>query len=93
MQQIILEGKEFQGIKIPTQNSAILVIKAKNGFLGCGYINVEAADKLGDAVAIVTGVKDFHDMLNAKVIKISKRAEGLGIKKGISGKQALIKLS
>jgi len=39
--------------------------------------------------AIVTGVKDFDDMLTAKVANASAAAQQLGIKIGITGAEAI----
>ncbi|MCK5023856.1 MAG: YunC family protein [Candidatus Aenigmarchaeota archaeon] len=86
-------GKEFKSYSIPTTNTFVLIIAAENGFLGCGYINVEVANKVGDICAIVTGVKTIDDMLVAKVIAVSDAAAELGIEVGITGKEALILMS
>ncbi len=89
-EKIILEGCEFEGYKISTGNGAFLVIKGPAGFLGCGYVNIEAANKLGDCAAIVTGVKSFEDMFAAKVVKVSNKAAEMGIREGITGQEALL---
>ena len=88
-----LEGKEYTACSIPTPKTVILIIGAENGFLGCGYLNVEVADRIGDVCAIVTGVKTPDDMLSAKVIAVSKAAAKLGVKVGITGKEALLLMS
>jgi uncharacterized protein YunC (DUF1805 family) len=88
-----LEGSEFTAYSIPTTNTSILIIGAKKGFLGCGYLNVEIANKVNDICAIVTGVKTPDDMLEAKVVGLSNAAIELGIKKGMSGKEALLLMS
>lgn len=71
----------------------LLIIKAKNGILGCGYVNVEVCNRTGDACAIVTGVNQFEEMLTASVVAISENAAKLGINIGDSGKSALHKLA
>jgi len=43
--------------------------------------------------AIVTGVKTPDDMLSAKVIAASNAAAKLGIKEGMTGKEALLFMS
>jgi len=88
-EQISLEGKSFEGISIPTSKANLLMIKSSLGFLGCGYFNIEVANKLGEAVALVTGVKTFEDMLNANVFALSSEAAHLGIKPGMKGREAL----
>lgn len=87
------EGKEFTAYSIPTNNTFVLMIGAENGFIGCGYINVEVANRVGDVCAIVTGVKTPDDMLSAKVIAASNAAAKLGIKEGMTGKEALLFMS
>ena len=84
---------EFTAHSIPTNNTFILVISAEKGFLGCGYLNVEVANKVGDVCAIVTGVKNPDDMLSANVIAVSEAAAEMGIKEGMTGKEALILMS
>jgi uncharacterized protein YunC (DUF1805 family) len=92
MEKIVIDGNEFEGFCIATENASILMIKAPHGFLGCGYFNIETADKLLEHVAIVTGVKSFDDMLDAEVVKCSNSAETVGIRKGLTGREALLKM-
>ena len=87
------EGKEFTAYSIPTNNTFVLIIGAENGFLGCGYLNVEVANKVCDVCAIVTGVKTPDDMLDAKVIAVSEAAAKLGVTEGMTGKDALLLMS
>ena len=90
MEQLILDGKEFRGDIIPLKTSAVLLIQGSNGMLGCGYLSTETADKLGHALAIVTGVASFDDMLAAKVVRMSAAAAALGVTVGMTGKDALM---
>lgn len=76
-------------LKLDFGNAPILIIKARKGFVGCSYLSIETADRIDDAVAIVAGVSSFDDVLNAKVIKVSRKASDLGLKPGISGREAL----
>ena len=89
MEKITVNGKEFEGYDIPLYGCSLLVIKGGKGFLGCGYLNLETAEKLGHALAVVTGVKDFGDMEEAKVVKVSSKAAELGIQPGMTGREAL----
>lgn len=86
-------GKDYKTYSIPTNNSNVLIIAAENGFLGCGYINVETANHVGDVCAIVTGVKTPEDMLEAHVVSMSHAAAELGVKEGMIGTEALILMS
>lgn len=91
-EKIVIDGCEFEGYKIATQNGNFLIIKGPAGFLGCGYVNIEAANRLGDRVAIVTGVKTFESMFSAQVIKVSHKAAEAGIMEGMTGQEALLKM-
>ena len=92
MEKIDLEGNLLEGYAIPTGNTALLLIKAKNGFLGCGYVSLETAERVGDAAVIVSGVKNFDDMLAAKVKAMSSAAAAHGVTAEMTGRQALLKL-
>ena len=49
METVNLEGNLLEGYTIPTENTVILLVKAPQGFLGCGYFSLETAEKVGDA--------------------------------------------
>ena len=93
MKKIIVDKYEFEGYRIPTQSANILLIKAKHGFLGCGYFSIDTANRLQETVAIVSGVQTYDDMLNATVVNVSAAAEKNGIIKGMSGLDALLKMA
>lgn len=92
MEKINIEALDLTGYTIPTPHASLLVIRAPKGILGCGYINIAVADKLADAAAIVTGVKNFQDMLQAEVKAVSEAAASLGITPGMTGLEALKKM-
>lgn len=68
----------------------MLMINSKCGMLACGYIKVETADKLGDALAIVTGVNNYEQMLEKPVVaaSIRRRPSASGLE--CSGREALL---
>jgi len=72
-----------------TLAAPLLIARGGKGMLACGYINPATCDKTGEACAIVTGVKGFDDMLEAKVVAVSRAAAGLGVQVGLSGREAL----
>ena len=92
MDTIQLDGNTLDAITFATQNTKILVIRAPRGLLGCGYISTETAAKVGDALAVVSGVANYEDMLAAVVKAVSPAAEALGIRPGMTGRAALLKL-
>ena len=90
MDRIEIDGLEFSGTTVELLQGKLLLIQGKIGMLGCGYLNLSVADKLGSAMAIVSGVKCYDDMLAAKVAGVSERAAACGVKVGMSGKEALL---
>ena len=92
MDTVQLDGNSLDAITFATQNTRILVIRAAHGLLGCGYISAETAAKVGDALAVVSGVANYDDMLNATVKAVSPAAEALGIRPGMTGRDALLKM-
>lgn len=89
MDKVVFNGKTYMGYTIPTTNASMLVISAKSGMLACGYVKTETADKLGDVLAIVTGVNSYADMAAKPVVAVSKAAEAMGVKLGMAGADAL----
>ena len=92
MDAVQLDGNKLDAITFATQNTKILVIRAARGLLGCGYVSVDTAAKVGDALAIVSGVSSYEDMLHASVKAVSPAAEALGVRPGMTGRDALLKM-
>ena len=55
----------------------------------CGFLNIEAAEKLGVAAAMVSGVKTFEDLLIAEVKAATLKAKNAGVDLGMRGSEAL----
>lgn len=90
MDKIEIDGLEFSGTTVELLQGKLLIIQGKTGMLGCGYFNLAVADKLGSAMAIVSGVKCYDDMLAATVAGVSAKAAEAGVKVGMSGREALL---
>ena len=93
VEKLDVEGKGVLGLKVELPSSPpLLLIVGNKGFIMCGYLNIEVAEKLQVAAAIVSGVKNFDDVLNAEIKAVTSRAKELGINVGLKGKEALKKL-
>lgn len=90
MNRIAIDGIEFACMQVPTAKTNVLLIQAMGGFLGCGYFDVAVANRVGDAVAIVAGVKTVEEMLSAAVTRLSDRAREAGVREGMTGREALL---
>ena len=93
VEKLDVEGKGILGLKVELPDSPpLLLIVGDKGFIMCGYLNIEVAEKLQVAAAVVSGVKNFDDVLNAEIKAVTSRAKELGINVGLKGKEALKKL-
>ncbi|MCX8182490.1 MAG: YunC family protein [Candidatus Methanomethyliaceae archaeon] len=85
-----MENTNAIGIKISVPEAPpLILIRGRKGVIFCGYLNPEVAERVGLAAAIVSGVKTFEEILEKPVVYSTKKAKELGIKPGISGKEAL----
>jgi uncharacterized protein YunC (DUF1805 family) len=83
IEKIVIKGKTFEGM-ISTFNDLppLVLIKGDKGFVMCGYLNIDAAERLGAAAAVVSGVKSFEDVLNAEIKSATNKAKSLGVEPG-----------
>jgi uncharacterized protein YunC (DUF1805 family) len=85
-----IDGKSFMGLRTDLPDSPpLLLIMGEKGFVMCGFLNVESAEKLGVTAAVVSGVKTFDDVLNGQVKAVTSKAKNLGIEVGMKGADAL----
>jgi len=87
---IRVDGKTCTGMRTDLPNSPpLLLIAGEKGFLMCGFLNMESAEKLEVAAAVISGVKTFEDVLNGQVKAATTKAKALGVEVGMKGTDAL----
>lgn len=87
------DGKSFQGIKSTIPGGPpLLLIKGEKGFVMCGYLDADVAERVGLAAAIVTGVSSFEDVLNAEIKVTTSKAKELGLEPGQIVREVIGKL-
>jgi len=85
-----VDGKSCLGLRVDLPDSPpLLLIIAEKGFVMCGFLNMEAAERLGVAAAMVSGVKTFEDVLAAEVKAVTSKAKSFGVEVGIVSAEAL----
>ena len=89
MDEISFEGKSYVVVKEEIGNVPLIIVKAKNGYIACSYIDKQTAEKVGDIAAFVSGVRTLDDLKRAKIRDATTWAEDLGIREGMSVKKAL----
>ncbi len=92
IEQIPLKKETALGIKIDLGKAPLLLIKVKKGYIMCGYLNIEAANSLGDIAGRIRGVKNFEEMLQSRVVEVTENAIKLGLNPGITGSEFLERL-
>lgn len=92
VRMVEIEDKRAIGVKIELETAPFIMIRADNGVLSCGFINIEAAERIGIAAAMVSGVNTFEDVLEASVKALTTQARKRGIEENMSGREALLKL-
>lgn len=83
--------KTATGIEVQLPEAPMVLVLGKKGYLMCGYLNLEAADKFKAVCAIVRGVQNVQEILSKPVVSSSLRARRLGVRPGMKGISALKK--
>jgi len=83
-------NKTCVGVKVELPDSPpLLLVIADKGFVMCGFLNVDVAEKLSIAAATVSGVKNFEDVLDGEVKAVTSKAKNLGVDVRMKGADAL----
>src|SRR5579872_6471706 len=69
-------------------------ILTEAGIVGCGIYDLQTAAEFGQAIAICKGTPakplvEPEDLFDSKIVGATPRAEAMGIRKGITGKEAV----
>ena len=64
------------------------------GLVGCAIFDVKVAAEFGDAVAVAKGeperpLVEPEDLLDAEIVAASPKAEALGVRVGMTGREAV----
>jgi len=87
--EIIINGQTVKGHEIQLKNAKFISIIAKNGYIMCGYLNMDTANKFSDCAVIIKGVNSIDEMLTKEVFSISKTSDAIGVKPGMTGLDAI----
>lgn len=88
--EIKIKNSVFKGIEMDlSKDSSLLVITGDKGYVMCGYLNINTAQKRNDVACVVTGVKTIEDVLNSKIVALTSAAQKLGISMGMEVKKVL----
>ncbi|MEW6075852.1 MAG: DUF1805 domain-containing protein [Candidatus Omnitrophota bacterium] len=67
----------------------LIVLKGQKGYVMCGYLNMQAAERFEEAAVMITGVSSISGALKSSVHSCSPAAAQLGIRPGQPIREAL----
>ena len=82
------------GISNRWQHGQYCTILTEAGLVGCGIYDVKTAAEFGQAVAIARGTPaqplvEPEDLFDAKIVDLTPQAGQLGIRTGMTGREAV----
>ena len=85
-----IDDKVAVGLRVDLPDSPpLLLIVGRTGFVMCGFLNIDTAERLSVTAAMVSGVKTFDDVLEAEIKAATSKAQTKGIRVGMKGKEAV----
>jgi len=93
VRKLDVRGKSLLGLEVDIPNSppAVMIIGEK-GFAMCGFLNIEAADRVGVAAVMASGVRSVEDLLNSRVAGATSKALEMGVNIGERVEESLFKM-
>ncbi|HDL09870.1 MAG TPA: DUF1805 domain-containing protein [Candidatus Omnitrophica bacterium] len=74
--------KQVEAFQLKLFSRNLIVIKGSKGYIMCGYLDMDTAEKLGEVAVRISGVNTISQALKGNVESCSKNAHRLGIYKG-----------
>ena len=73
-------------------------IQTPRGVVGCGIFDIAVANEFNMAFAIAKGtpahpLREPEDLFDAKIVAVSRAAERLGVSPGMTGREAVAKMT
>ncbi|MFH5780653.1 YunC family protein [Heyndrickxia oleronia] len=96
IEPITIHGHTFIATTVKLPKTTLLTVSNDQGYIMCGALDVRLLnEKLTDRKIIAgraVGVKSIEELLESPLESITIEAENRGIKKGMIGKDALLKM-
>jgi len=88
----IVNGKKVEGFCLPVPPSRLIFLTTEHGFIGCGFFDMQTFGRLGIPAVRITGVSTLEELLAGKIVEMTASAESAGVRIGMSGYEALVRL-
>ncbi|MDD5746365.1 MAG: DUF1805 domain-containing protein [Candidatus Omnitrophica bacterium] len=87
--EVLISNVRIKTFLLTLTNANLILAAAPAGLVMCGYLDIAAAEKIGDAACVVSGVRSVEELLDKPVVKLTAQAQERGISIGMSGREAL----
>lgn len=96
MNPISIEGHTFIAVTLKLPKTNFMAVMSDKGYIMCGALDVALLnEKLKERKIIAgraVGVRTIDQLLDAPLESITLEAEAVGVKAGMKGKDALLKM-
>jgi uncharacterized protein YunC (DUF1805 family) len=96
MKPIEVDGHTVLGIEVALPKTTLLVITTEKGYIMCGALDVgllnERLREREIIAARAEGVRTLEQLMNAPLTMVTHTAEEHGIRAGMTGREALLKM-
>jgi len=89
IKEIKVNGRSVETLCMKLQEKNLIVLRGAKGYIMCGYLNMDAANKFNEVAVKITGVATIDEALKASAAEASVAAAALGIKPGQPVKEIL----
>lgn len=93
---LMIDGQEFQAVTVSLPKTTLLTVSNDKGYIMCGALDVGLLNHvLADRKIIAgraVGVKTIEQLLAAPLESVTLEAESYGIRAGMVGSDALLKM-
>ena len=91
-----IAGKQVLGIEVKLPKTTLLVVTTDKGYIMCGALDVallnERLSERNIIAARALGGRTLEQLLDAPLESVTHTAEAKGIKPGMTGRQALLRM-
>lgn len=98
MKPIIIDGHQFTVVQMKLPKTNLMAVTNDKGYIMCGALDIalfNSNEKLRERKIIAgraVGVRTIDQLLDAPLESVTLAAEELGIKAGMRGRDALLKM-
>ncbi|MFC4076202.1 YunC family protein [Salinithrix halophila] len=96
LQPLDVEGRQVLGVEVALPKTNLLVVSTEKGYIMCGALDVALLnEKLADRGILAgraVGVRTLEELLNAPLESVTLYAQERGIRPGMTGREAILKM-